>query len=254
MSNEPQPRQDEDQPDDWPLPIDVDFPDERSLTVDIDAVMRKGLRMRRNRKALTGAVAAVAVGVLGLSAAHLAPTSSSGAPAVNVVTPTKSQQSNALLDRFLGADDVTVLGSKPNPMAGSTLFAVAWLSGGGICVGATDLRSAETTSSSIACDRRPSALSSAKPTVLAPRVVLGVTDDTGSQLVIGFVSGDVTKVSLKIRGHLYDAAVTALFGSPSTGAYLVWVSPANGVVTGGRDFTQITGYDARGAVVAGDHP
>jgi hypothetical protein len=139
-------------------------------------------------------------------------------------------------------------------MAGSTLSAVAWLAGKGYCFGATDLTSSKTSENSINCVHRPSALSSAKPAVVAPEVVLGVTDATGSQLVIGFVSGDVTKVSLKIRGHLYDADVAELFGSPSTGAYMVWVSPAYGVVTGAQDFTQITGYDARGAVVAGEHP
>jgi hypothetical protein len=82
-------------------------------------------------------------------------------------------------------------------------------------------------------------------------VVAGVTDATGSQLVIGFASGGVTKVSLRIRGHLHDATVAALYGSPPAGAYMVWTSPADGGVTGGQDFTQVTGYDAAGAVVAG---
>jgi hypothetical protein len=256
MSDEPkpQPQPDDDQPDDRSLPIDVHFPDQRSLTVDIDVIMRNGLRMRRNRKAFVGVVAAVAAGVLGVSAATLAPMSSSSAHVVNAASPTGTQQSNVLREIIPGVDHVTILGSRANPMAGSTLSAVAWLSGGGPCFGATDLTKTSTSDSSYTCIRRPSALSSTKPTVLAPQVVAGVTDDTGSQLMIGFVSGDVTKVSLKIRGHLYDAAVAALFGSPSTGAYMVWASAADGVVTGGQDFTQITGYNSHGVLVAGAQP
>jgi hypothetical protein len=234
--------------------MDVHFADQRSLTVDIDAIIRNGLRMRRNRKALVGVVAAAAVGVLGVSAAYLAPTSSSTVPVVNAASPTGSQQPTVLHDYPPAVGHVTVLGSRANPMAGSTLSAVAWLSGEGICFGATDLTRTDTTGSSISCTRRPSALSATEPTVVAPQVVADVTDDMGSQLVIGFVSGDITKVSLDILGHPYDAAVAALPGSPSTGAYLVWVSPANGVVTGGQDFTQITGYTSRGVPVAHADP
>lgn len=260
MSNEPAPEprprpdDDDDKPDDRSLPIDLHFPDQRSLTVDIDAVMRKGLRMRRSRKALVGVVAAAAAGVLGVSAAYLAPTPLSGVPVVNAASPTGSQQPSALRGYPPAEGHVTVLGSRANPMTGSTLSAVAWLSGEGICFGATDLTSTNTAGSSINCTHRPSALSPTEPTVLPPQVVVGVTDDTGSQLVIGFVSGDITKVSLKIRGHLYAAAVAALSGSPSTGAYMVWASPANGVVTGAQDFTQITGYTSHGVLVAHADP
>jgi hypothetical protein len=134
------------------------------------------------------------------------------------------------------------------------LSAVAWLAGGGVCYGTTDVTKPGASSSAIDCGRRPSALSATKPSVLAPQVLAGITNDTGSQLVVGFVSGDVTKVSLKIRGHLYDAAVTELFGSPSTGAYMVWASPADGVVTNGQDFTQVTGYNSHGVVVARAQP
>jgi hypothetical protein len=82
-------------------------------------------------------------------------------------------------------------------------------------------------------------------------VVAHVTDLEGSQVVIGFTAGDVTRVSLKIHGQEYGAKVVPLSGAPSTGAYLVWASPRNGVVTD-HDFTQLTGYDSRGQIVARD--
>jgi hypothetical protein len=239
---------------DQSLPVNLHFPDQRALAVDIDAIMRKGLRMRRNRKALVGVVAAVAAGVLGVSAAYLAPRSSSSARVVSAASPTGSQQSSAPWGNPPVAAHATVLYSKVNPETGSTLSAVAWLAGGGVCFGTTDLTKTHASESAITCGRRPSTLSATKPSVLAPQVIAGVTNDTGSQLVVGFVSGDVTKVSLKIRGHLYDAAVTALFGSPSTGAYMAWASPANGAVVSAQDFTQVTGYNSHGVLVARAHP
>jgi len=239
--------------DDQPLPVNLRFRDERALTVDIDAAMSSGRRMRRNRKALAGAVAAVAIGVLGVSAAYLAPTSSSSAPVVSAAPSTGSQQSSARLDLLLaGGGHVTILGSRVNAMAGSTLSAVAWRAGPSICYGTADLATSASGSStsSINCAQRPSALSATTPTVLAPQLVAHVTDDMGAQVAIGFVSGDVAKVSLKIRGHLYDATVVALPGSPSTGAYVVWIGPKD-LVTTARDFTQIVGYGSRGTVVTG---
>lgn len=239
--------------DDQPLPVNLRFQDERALTVDIDAIMSSGRRMRRNRKALAGAVAAVAMGVLGVSAAYLAPTSSSSAPVVSAAPSTGAQQSSTRLDFLLaGGGHVTVLGSRANATAGSTLSAVAWRAGPSICYGTAD-QSASTSdpsSSSINCAQRPSALSATTPTVLAPQLVAHVTDDMGAQVAIGFVSGDVAKVSLKIRGHLYDATVVALPGKPSTGAYVVWIDPKD-LVTAAQDFTQLIGYDSRGAVVPG---
>jgi hypothetical protein len=235
--------------DDQPLPVNLHFRDERALTVDIDAIMSSGRRMRRNRKALAGAVAAVAIGVLGVSAAYLAPTIPSSTSVVSAAPSTGPQQSSTALNYLAGGGRVTVLGSRANAMAGFTLSAVAWRAGPSICSGTADL-GASTKSSSITCANRPSALSATTPTVLAPHLVAGVTDDTGAQVAIGFVSGDVAKVSLKIRGHLYDATVVALPGSPSTGAYVVWIAPKDFVTTA-RDFTQIIGYDGRGAAVTG---
>jgi len=235
--------------DDQPLPVNLRFRDERALTVDIDAVMSSGRRMRRNRKALAGAVAAVTIGVLGVSAAYLAPTSSSSAPVVSAAPSTGSQQSSARLNYLAGGGHVTVLGARANAMAGSTLSAVAWRAGPSICYGTAD-QTAGTSGSSINCAQRPSALSATTPTVLAPQLVAHVTDDMGGQVAIGFVSGNVAKVSLKIRGHLYDATVVALPGSPSTGAYVVWIDLKD-LVTTARDFTQIIGYSSRGTVVTG---
>ena len=238
--------------DDQSLPVNLHFPDERALSVDIDAVMRRGLRMRRNRKALAGAVAAVTVGVLGVSAAYLAPSSAPSAPAVSTGgSPTGFEQSSVFREHPPAGGRFAVLSSRPNPMAGFTQSVVAWLSGGQSCFGAVDL--ASTRNSSITCESRLSGRSGSKPTVLAPQPVAGVTDDMGSQVVVGFVVGAVAKVSLKINGHLYDAVVVALPGSPSIGAYAVWALPGYGVVTG-RDFTQITGYDSQGAVVAQEEP
>jgi hypothetical protein len=222
----------EPQTDDQPLPVNLHFPDQRALTVDIDSVMSRGLRMRRNRKVLAGVVAAVAIGALGVSAACLAPASSTSAPAVS-------------------KNRVTVLASEPNPMApGYNVSVVAWISGRRICSGLDFNNPAHDT---VTCVNRPSALSAAAPTVLAPRVVADFTDEFGRQVAIGFVSGDVTKVSLKIRGQLYDAAVVPLPGSTATGAYMVWIGGGD-FVTSGQDFTQITGYDSQGAVITGDHP
>ena len=235
--------------DDQVLPVNLRFRDQRALTVDIDAVMSSGRRMRRNRKALAGTVAAVALGVLGVSAAYLAPTSSSSVPVVSAAPSTGSQQSSAALNYLAGGGHVTVLGSRANAMAGFTLSGVAWRAGPSICSGTADL-SGGATSSSITCANRPSALSATKPTALAPHLVAGVTDDLGAQVAIGFVSGDIAKVSLKIRGHLYDATVVALPGSPATGAYMVWIDPEDFVTTA-QDFTQVIGYSERGAVVTG---
>lgn len=235
--------------DDQPLPVNLHFRDERVLTVDIDAIVSTGRRMRRNRKAFTGAVAAVAIGVLGVSAAYLAPTSPSSAVIVSAAPSTGSQQSPPALNDLAGGAHVTVLGSRVNAQAGFTLSAVAWRAGPSICFGTANL-AAGTESSSITCGSRPSALSATAPTVLAPQLVTHVTDDMGTQVAIGFVSDDVAKVSLKIRGHLYNATVVALPGSPSTGAYVVWINPEDFVTTA-RDFTQIIGYDGRGTVVTG---
>lgn len=231
--------------DDEPLPVNLRFRDERVLTVDIDAIMSSGRRMRRNRKALAGAVVAAGIGVLGVSAAYLAPASSSSAVVVSARPSTGSQYSSSALDYLAGGGHVTVLGSRVNALAGSTLSAVVWRAGPSICYGTADV-AAGTTGSSISCGKRPSALSATTPTVLAPNLVGGVT----AQVAIGFVSGDVAKVSLRIRGHLYEATVVALAGSPSTGAYTVWIDPKD-LVTTARDFTDLIGYDSRGAVVTG---
>lgn len=236
--------------DDQPLPVNLHFRDERALTVDIDAIISSGRRMRRNRKALAGSVAAVAIGVLGVSAAYLAPTSSSSAQVVSAAPSTGVSQSPNTLDEILaGGGHVTVLGSRPNAMTGSTLTAVAWRAGLGFCSGTANV-TGSATSSSITCGKQLSALSPSTPTVLAPNLVTGVTDDLGGQVAIGFVSGDVAKVSLEIRGHQYDATVVTLPGSPSTGAYVLWIAPADHV-TSARDFTRIVGYSGQGAAVAG---
>ena len=260
MSSEPGAKfESEPESDSRPLPVNLHFPDQRSLTVDIDAVMRRGLRMRRNRKVLAGTIAAVAVGVLGASAAYLVPAtapapttaSSSKAPVVSAASPTGFQGSSVVRDHPAAGGHITVLDSRVNPMMGGfTVSVVAWLSDGQLCSGAADLTSSS--DSSITCASRPSELSATAPTALAPYLVAGVTTATGQQLVIGFTSGDIAKVSLKIRGHLYDAAVVALPGSPPTGAYMVWTGGADFVRTG-QDFTQITGYDSQGAVVAASH-
>lgn len=236
--------------DDQPIPVNLHFRDERALTVDIDAIMSSGRRMRRNRRVVAGAAAAAVIGVSGVSAAHLVPTFSSSAPVVSAAPSTSPRQSSDKLDSLLaGGGHVTVLGSWPNAMAGFTLSVVAWRAGPSICYGTADLAGSKT-SSTITCANRPSALSATTPTVLAPHLITGVTDDAGAQVAIGFVSGDVAKVSLKIRGHLYDATVVALPGSPSTGAYTVWISPRDHVASA-RDFTQITGYGSQGTVVTG---
>ena len=258
MSSEPESKfESEPESDSRPLPLNLHFPDQRSLTVDIDAVMRRGLRMRRNRKVLAGTVAAVAVGVLGASAAYLvpaptpAPASSSKAPVVSAASPTGFQGSSVVRDHPAAGGHITVLGSRVNPMMGGfTVSVVAWLSDGQLCSGAADLTSSS--DSSITCASRPSELSATAPTALAPYLVAGVTTATGQQLAIGFTTGDIAKVSLKIRGHLYDAAVVALPGSPATGAYMVWTGGADFVRTE-QDFTQITGYNSQGAVVTASH-
>lgn len=233
--------------DDQPLPVNLHFRDDRALTVDIDAIMSSGRRMRRNRKVVAGAVAAAVIGVLGVSAAYLAPTSSSNAPVVSAAPSTSPQQSSDRLDSLLaGGGHVTVLSSRPNAMTGYTLSAVAWRAGPQICYGTADMAGSKM-NSTITCANRPSALSATTPTVLAPHLITGVTDDTGAQVAIGFVSGDVAKVSLKIHGHLYDATVVAVPGSPSTSAYTLWIDPKDHVASP-QDFTQITGYSSQGAV------
>ena len=235
---------------DQPLPVNLHFPDQRALTVDIDSIMRRGLRMRRTRKALTGAVAAVAIGGLGVSAGYLVPTTSSSAHAVSTVSPTGFQQSSVVRDHPPAGGRVTVLDSRANPqVAGLTASVVAWLSGGRICSGVANLTS--TANDAVTCVSRPSALSTATPTVLAPHVVADTTDYSGSQLAIGFVSDDatITNVFLKIRGHIYDSAVVPLPGSASIGAYRVWIAEEDFVTTE-QDFTQITGYTSYGVVVA----
>ncbi|MEY9864277.1 hypothetical protein ABH935_009933 [Catenulispora sp. GAS73] len=232
-----------------PLPVNLHFRDERVLTVDIDAIMSSGRRMRHNRKALAGAGVVAAIGVLGVSAAYLAPTSASSAAVVGAAPSPGRQQPSTALNYLAGGGHVTVLGSRVNAQAGFTLSAVAWRAGPSICSGIANLV-ATTTSSSITCANRPSTLSATRPTVLAPHLVTGVTDDMGAQVAIGFVSGDVAEVSLKVRGQLCDATVVALPGSPSTGAYVVWIGPGDSVATA-QDFTQIIGYDSRGAIVTG---
>lgn len=234
--------------DDQPLPVNLHFRDERALTVDIDAVMTSGRRMRRNRKTLTGAVAAVAVGVLGVSAAYLAPGSSSSAPVVSA-SPSTSPSPDRLDLILAGGGHVTVLSSRPDSQTGFTLSAVAWRDGPSICYGTASLSSSKTNSTTI-CGSRPSALSATKPTALVPHLITGGTDAMGAQVAIGFVSGDVAKVSLKLNGHQYDAPVVTLPGSPSTGAYMLWIEPRE-LATSAHDFTQITGYDSRGVAVAG---
>lgn len=245
MSTEPQ-------ADEQPLPVNLHFRDQRALTVDIDSIMRRGLRMRRSRRALAGGVAAVAIGALGVSAAYLASTPSTSAPAVGGASSTGFQQSGIVRDHPPAGGRVTVLGSQVNPMApGSpTMSVVAWLSRGQLCSGVADLKN--TASDAVACASRPSALSTAAPAVLAPRLVADFTDQFGRRVAIGFVSGDVAKVSLKIRGQLYTAATVPLSGATATGAYMFWIG--GGVfVTGDQDLTQITGYDSHGVVVAGGH-
>lgn len=236
----------EDQP---PLPVNLHFRDERVLTIDFDAAVTGGRRIRRNRRALAGAVAAALVGVLGVSAAYLAPGTSSPAPVVGPAQ-TASPWKTLDLDQILaGGGHVTIIDSRPNPQAGFTLDAVAWRAGPGICYGTATVGGGKT-GSVITCGARPPGLSATKPTALAPNLIKNTTTATGQQVAIGFVSGNVAKVSLKIRGHLFEATVVALPGSPSIGAYVVWIG-GQASVTSARDFTQITGYDSRGNVVGG---
>lgn len=243
-------------PDDRSLPVDLHFPDPRILSVDIDSIVRRGTRMRRNRRMLAGAGAAAVIVVLGVSGAYLVPGPS---PSAASVTGTASVSAPASSSRFETTSvyrdhpptggRITVIGTMPNPEADFTMSLLAWPSGGQLCSGTADLTSA--TDNSIACADPPSELSSGGPAVAAPHVVAHVTDLEGSQVVIGFAAGDVTRVSLKIHGQEYSAKVVPLSGAPSTGAYLVWVSPRNGAVTD-HDFAQITGYDSRGEIVARD--
>jgi hypothetical protein len=233
---------------DEPLPVNLHFRDERVLTVDIEAVMSSGRRMRRNRTMLAGAVAAAAVCVLGASAAYLAPTSARSTQVVSATPSTTASRSS--LDTLAGmGGHVTIINSRPSAMTGSTLDVVAWRAGPQICYGTADVHGSSV-AGAITCEDRPSALSATVPTVLAPALKSGTTDDVGSQVAIGFVSGDVAKVSLKVNGHLYQATVVAVPGSPATGAYAVWTSSAD-FVKSSRDFTQITGYDSRGDAVTG---
>jgi hypothetical protein len=232
--------------------VNLHFRDERSLTVDIDAIVGRGRRMRRNRRVLAGTVATVVIGTLGLSAAaYQAPVSSLTTPVIGAAPSTSPQHSPDELDSILaGGGHVTVIGSRPNAATGYTLSAVAWRAGPQICYGIADVAGSKV-SSTTTCANRPAALSATTPTVLAPRLITGVRGDpSGTQVAVGFVSGDVAKVSLKIRGQVYDAPVVALPGSPGTGAYVVWI-PKTDPATSARDFTQITGYDSHGATVTG---
>ncbi|MBR7826710.1 hypothetical protein KDK95_10380 [Actinospica sp. MGRD01-02] len=240
----------EDEDEDEPLPVNLHFRDERVLTVDIEAVMSSGRRMRRNRTVLAGAVAAAAVCVLGASAAYLAPASSRSTEVVSATPSTTSSQS--FLDSALAGTGghVTIISSRSNGKTGSTLDAVAWRAGPQICYGIANVTGSRKESSYYTCANRPYELSATVPTVLAPMVNSQSTVDPGTPVAIGFVSGDVAKVSVKVRGHTYDAAVVAVPGSPETGAYAVWI-PAADHVTSSADFTQITGYDSRGDVVTG---
>lgn len=241
--------------DDQVLPVNLHFRDERVLTVDIDAVMNSGRRMRRDRMVLAGVGAAAVIGVSAVSVAYLVPTASpsastvGSAPSSSPAASSSPQPSDKLDSLLAGGGHVTVLGSRPNPMAGFTLSAVAWRAGRQICYGTANL-AGSVTSSTITCANRPSALSATTPTALAPNLIAGVTDDTGARVAIGFVSGDVATVSWKIRGHLYDATVVALPGSPSTGAYMAWIDSED-AGSSAPEFTQITGYDSRGNVVTG---
>jgi hypothetical protein len=231
--------------------MNLHFRDERVLTIDIDAAITTGQRMRRNRNARAWAVAAALIGALGASAAYLAPTSSPSASVVSASPSTGSQPSTSRLDFLLaGGGHVTVLGSRKSAETGSTLSAVAWRAGPSICSGTADLSADGAGGSTIECGSRPSGLSATKPTALAPYVVKDATDATGAHVAIGFVSGDVAKVSLRIRGHLYQGTVVAVPGTPATGAYVIWIDPKDSVPSA-QDFTQITGYDSSGAVVTG---
>ena len=235
---------------DEPLPVNLHFRDERVLTIDIDAVMTSGRRMRRNRTVLAGAVAVAAIAVLGVSAAYLAPTQARSTEVVSATPSTTSSQS--FLDMALAGmgGHVTIISSRPNTTTGSTLDAVAWRAGPQICYGIADVAGIRKESSFYTCANRPYELSATVPTVLAPTVESQKTVNPDTPVAIGFVSGDVAKVSVKVNGHVYDAPVVAVPGSPATGAYAVWISAADHV-TNSSDFTQITGYDSRGNVVTG---
>ncbi len=197
--------------------------------------------------------------MLGVSGAYLAPGASPAKAPVTGAASVSAPASPASSSRFETTSvyrdhpptggRITVIGTMPYPEFGFTMSLLAWPSGGQLCSGTADL--ASTTDNSITCADPPSELSSGGPAVAAPHVVAHVTDLEGSQVVIGFTSGDVTRVSLKIQGQEYSATVVPLSGAPSTGAYLVWASPRNGVVTD-HDFTQIIGYDSRGEIVARD--
>lgn len=231
---------------DEPPPVNLHFRDERVLTIDIDAVMTSGRRMRRNRTVLAGAVAVAAIAVLGVSAAYLAPTHTRSTEVVSATPSTTSSQS--FLDMALAGmgGHVTIISSRPDA-TGSTQDIAAWRAGPQICYAIADV-AGSATSSMTTCANRPSTLSATVPTVLAPNVESGATVDLGATIAIGFVSGDVAKVSLKVNGHVYEAPVVAVPGSPATGAYAFWISPKD-LVKSSQVFTQIIGYDSHGDVV-----
>ena len=86
--------------------------------------------------------------------------------------------------------------------------------------------------------------------VAAPHVVAGVTNPEGSQVAIGFVTGDVSKVSLSITGESFSATVVPVAGAASLGAYTFGIPGSYGSATG-IDFTGLVGYDSRGDVIVG---
>jgi hypothetical protein len=161
------------EPDDRSLLVDLHFPDPRILSVDIDSIVRRGMRMRHNRRMLARAGAAAAIVVLGVSGAYLMPGPSPSkarvAGTASVPAPASSSRfetTSVYRDHPPTGGRITVIGTMPYPEVGFTMSLLAWPSGGQLCSGTADLASA--TDNSITCADPPSELSSGGPVVAAP--------------------------------------------------------------------------------------
>lgn len=227
-----------------PLPIDLDFADELPPTLDVDAIIRRGLHMRRNRR-LLGAGTVGLLGVLGVCAACFAPSSSSGAATASGSPLSTFETSSVVKEHPPAGGQVTALSAKPG-VDGSNVSVVVWLSGTESCFGAADLATGVGTS--ISCATVPTDLSTGND-VIEPPAFVATGDKSGDQPVVGFVRGGVAKVSLVFRGHTYNAPVTSVPGPPTeVGAFVIWLPTAGHSVSSG-EFSAITGYDSTGQTV-----
>lgn len=147
----------------------------------------------------------------------------------------------------------TVLGRPRADAVPADMTAVAWISDGRACYGSAEVGNVEHPEPHHCVDMPARTGNPATPTLWTKPHFLGLPypPDGESILAVGFVSGSVASVDVRMTSGVHESAtVVPLRGARAVGGYAVWLPVGASQTISWADIAAVFGRDSSGRVVA----